>query len=343
MSVGRRQLLEEGIDQACLASLCMGPLTGCLADSGCMKALLGVQVCREDPLLTKLKSMCNPFPVSPLLPVVDACVNLAIYLFKDNPMLVNLTRCAQQNNCLTGLADISTCASVPVESNWNTNAFTPPDLWEARFEVGLARPGTRYTVVSGMNHGWDCMKEQHFQFSSSAMQGTLRARHILNLTANIGALRFPYLATLGGAPTALWDIVYNTCPVPGIGEQPACSQPGVWSEELTTAGIHESDPWLVLDVDPPLKSAKDGYARTGADFALVIMANNVGPIPNIFIPDNKIPGKQYPGGIPGGYILARDGLNLPRPAMVSKIAALQRQWARKYGDLSFDSWCKLYL
>lgn len=36
------KLLEEGMDMACLAQQC-------LVDSGCMKALLGVQMCKEDP------------------------------------------------------------------------------------------------------------------------------------------------------------------------------------------------------------------------------------------------------------------------------------------------------
>lgn len=64
-------------------------------------------------------------------------------------------------------ADMIACGTVPVESNWRTDAFTDPDLWAARFKVGLARPGTSYTVVKGLNYGWDCMKSQRFQFTYS--------------------------------------------------------------------------------------------------------------------------------------------------------------------------------
>lgn len=102
-----RKLLEEGMDMTCLAQQCMLPLAKCLAESGCMKALLGVQMCKEDPLLSKLKSMCYPFPVYPLLPPLDACVNLAIYSFKENLAPGELTRCAQTPpvgpTCLTGV------------------------------------------------------------------------------------------------------------------------------------------------------------------------------------------------------------------------------------------------
>jgi hypothetical protein len=47
-----RRLLEEGMDPACLATKCGMHLAGCIQDTGCMKALLGIQACKEDPLLT---------------------------------------------------------------------------------------------------------------------------------------------------------------------------------------------------------------------------------------------------------------------------------------------------
>lgn len=350
-----RKLLEEGMDPACLATKCPMHLAGCIHDSGCMKALLGIQACREDPLRTKLKSMCNPFPVSPLLPVVDACVNLAVYSFKDNQAFTDLTSCAQSNTCLTGVtqADMATCGTVPVQLNWNTAAFTPADLWETRFAAGLAHAGQNYTVVGGLNHGWDCTKQQHFQFSYSADSvPVLSAVHTVNLAANMGPLKFPYLMALGGAPVAKWDnMVFKTCPIPDNGQQPVCPQPGVWSETLATAGIRESDPVLVLDVDPPLDSsaagAKDAYAAehpNGADFALILMGVNVGSVPGIIIPNDAddMSKRVYYGGIPGGQILARDGLDLNRVQMGQKIKKLQATWRDKYGDLSFGSWCKLY-
>jgi hypothetical protein len=135
--------------------------------------------------------MCNPFPVYPLLPVVDSCVNLAVYSFKDNKALTEVTACAQDQNCLTGVtqADMITCGTVPVQKNWNTAAFTPSDLWEARFAAGLATTKT-YSVVKGLNHGWDCTKKQQFQFSyTAAVDGVppvLSAIHTVNLAANMG-------------------------------------------------------------------------------------------------------------------------------------------------------------
>lgn len=61
----------------------------------------------------------------------------------------------------------------------------------------------------------------------------------------------------------------------------------------------------MLEIDPPLEGAVQGYTVAGADFALVLMAVNVGPVDDVYIDG------VHPGGVPGGYILARDGLGLP--------------------------------
>jgi hypothetical protein len=305
-----------------------------------MKALLGVQMCREDPLLSKLVSSCNPIPLKPLRPVVDACVNLAIYSFKDNPALGTLTDCAQQHSCLTGVSQAETdCANAtnpqPLggpELDWklpppfDPTQPNPTNRWDVPFQR-LAESGKAYTVVKGLNHGWDCFKKQQFTFvyNSNDPSGAYKVVHTLNLTANMGLLKFPYLMTLGGANTATWpDITFKYCPVP---ETETCRQPGVYTEVLTTAGIKESDPWLVLDVSADSK------------YALVLMAVNVGPSPNIYLQNqHSLP---VPGGIPGGYILVQDGLGLSRAQMAALITKLERVWAGTYG-IDFTPWCKLY-
>lgn len=195
-----------------------------------------------------------------------------------------------------------TCAPAVAPS-----VFTPKRHWSDMFDAlaaanQAANSGQRYVVKRGLNFAWDCFKGQHFQFFGLSHKGKREFNYTIDVASNLGP--FPHLAALGGSDTAVWRMILRF-------------RGYYFSVSLSTAGVQELDPYVVLH--PGIKA--DG--QPDHSFLLVVMAVNVGPVPRV----------KY--GMPGGYVMALEDSSGQAP---DPPASVLQYWEGRFG-LRFDTWC----
>ncbi|WIA40496.1 hypothetical protein OEZ86_013848 [Tetradesmus obliquus] len=314
----------QGIDQNCLLAKCGQPTGACLGDTECQAAVFALQACRSSTSLVQLVSQCNPKPQSynptkPIPPLMDQCVNIASYWYKDNARFYDLTRCAQNSTCLTGISPKG-CTPWPW-SDSNKKVFRSSKAeFEAVFDA-MAASNKRWEFVMHAHFGW-CLRGFKLRTFTATNNVTGKTSRTLEYTVNVNISRRAFPNELksmpGGKPLVRW------------------TRKQVWARwderissyrmEMFTAGVFESDPWLVLSPYPPFtnttsSNGTNSTTKLTPQAVLLLSAVNVGPI--------KLPAGEF--GAPDGTVFAPVGGKVPPEAY--------SYWSKLYGLDFANTWC----